>query len=72
MKKKNHSRSTSLKHAKVVVPCNICGRPFHSRSRYARFCAACKADSDVFGYAEWLPQASLSGFGQDSFFREAA
>lgn len=58
--------------AKEATPCNICGRVFVARTRFARFCPACKADSDVFGYAEWLPQATIQGFTQDPFFREAA
>lgn len=36
-----------------IKPCNICGACYTPRSRFDRFCLACRSDDELYRYAEW-------------------
>ncbi len=41
-------------------PCNLCKNEFVMRSPFDRFCSTCKAEKDIFRFAEWLPNLSMA------------
>lgn len=35
--------------------CNLCHRSFRATSRQLRFCRKCRAEDELFRFADWLP-----------------
>jgi predicted nucleic acid binding AN1-type Zn finger protein len=57
-KKKKRSKSPATKAEAGTTQkeihirkCNICGREFKGKNRFARFCDVCKGKSDVYRFA---------------------
>ncbi len=40
--------------------CNLCRHEFAMRTVFDRFCGTCKAEKDIFRFAEWMPNLSLA------------
>lgn len=59
-KSESMARVTPLKKRYMRRPCNLCSNPFIMRSPFDRFCGTCKAEKDVFKFAEWLPNLPIA------------
>lgn len=58
--KAHGTRSWGFKKGYTRRPCNLCSNPFIMRSPFDRFCGTCKAEKDVFKFAEWLPNLPIA------------
>lgn len=36
--------------------CNICGKTFHARTMFDRYCGQCKEGEELLKFSDWLPE----------------
>jgi len=36
--------------------CNLCGKSFHARNAFQRYCLQCKREEELLKFSDWLPE----------------